>query len=557
MAWDAFGYYLYLPATFIYQDPGLHKQESWLDEVYAQYEPSPTAYQVVDITRNKRVIKYPLGKALLDAPAFLVGHLIALSTEAPADGFSWPYQRAMWIWNLLLLSAGILALLGALRSWFSDKVSAILILCIGLGTNYLLTAWLSSGLVHGVLFGLTATVLWLTAELFKKPDIKKLTALFLVLALMCVIRPTEVFIVFIPALFLLPKYFTHLRANWKWAKFFQVILPGFLVGMLQLVYWKYTSNQWFFYSYNNAGEGLDFWQPHTLDFLFSFRKGWLVYSPLFILLIPGLFALFKWKKSLFWPVLVFFSLFLWISSSWSNWWYAESFGQRAMVQIYPILAVILGALLVQWRYKIKILVLAFASLCVVLNLFQSWQFLKGVLDPSRITSSYYWEVFGKTDVPEGAYDMLLIDRNMGGARAWEGSDGYHISPLVTNLESGAHFFPEGSYYLVESHWPVDSLLIGDHFWVRARVTLRVDSAHSSGDSPKIVLATYAKHNDASYGYLALEVFPLNGVCDTSLYFLSPEPTRNGDHYYFQIWNPEGVPIVLEKLELSHLSPSEN
>ena len=45
LTWDVFGYYLYLPATFIHDDPGL-KDRAWLDEVMAKYDPSATLYQL-------------------------------------------------------------------------------------------------------------------------------------------------------------------------------------------------------------------------------------------------------------------------------------------------------------------------------------------------------------------------------------------------------------------------------------------------------------------------------------------------------------------------------
>lgn len=546
MAWDAFGYYLYLPATFIYDDPSLNKQNDWLPSIYAHYEPSPTDYQVVDIGRNKRVIKYPLGKALVDLPAFGVGHAIASLTDAPADGFSKPYQYSLWIWNLLLLSFGVLILRATLRLLFSDKVTALLLLLICVGTNYLLTAWLSSGLVHGLLFGLHAAMLYFTFRLWKVPTQKAWMALLLVLAAMCIMRPTEVVVAVIPLGVLLPKYIAQWRSV-SISTYLKVVFPALLVGSLQLIYWKFTSNQWLFYSYNNAGEGLDLWQPHTLDFLFSFRKGWLLYTPLFILLVPGFFALFRWEKSVFWPILISFSLFLWISSSWSNWWYAESFSQRPMVQFYPTLAIVLGALWVRSGQTLKRLILVFGFVCFLLNVFQSWQFTQGILHPSRMTADYYEAIFGQTTIPERAQTLLLVDRSFsGGGQAPFDELDFQSLPVP-----GLVGVSSQELYPFETSWPMDSLLSGAHFWVRAKMSVLVEPESSSGASPKLHLSTYATHHEEVYAYQSVPWELQAGTSDTTVYFLSPEPTRQGDRYYFQLWNPNEVNLRFMAFELEY------
>ena len=96
LTWDVFGYYLYLPAGFIHDDPAL-QDRAWLDEVMTTYEPSSTLYQLVDGPDGKRVIKYSSGMAVLYAPFFFVAHVLADPLGFPADGFSAPYQLAITI----------------------------------------------------------------------------------------------------------------------------------------------------------------------------------------------------------------------------------------------------------------------------------------------------------------------------------------------------------------------------------------------------------------------------------------------------------------------------
>ena len=56
----------------------------------------------------------------------------------------------------------------------------------------------------------------------------------------------------------------------------------------QMVYWKLHTGNLLFYTY---GEEKFFWNdPKVLEGLFSFRKGWLVYSPLMLLSLTGIFV---------------------------------------------------------------------------------------------------------------------------------------------------------------------------------------------------------------------------------------------------------------------------
>ena len=144
LTWDVFGYYLYLPATFIHHDIAL-QDHTWLDDVMTHYEPSSTFYQLV--------IKYSAGMAVLYAPFFLIAHLSAPLLGYPADGFSLPYQFIIAFGCLLYALLGLSVLRKVLLHFFSDGWTAVLIALIVLGTNYLqLTVWDGTLLTHTPLF---------------------------------------------------------------------------------------------------------------------------------------------------------------------------------------------------------------------------------------------------------------------------------------------------------------------------------------------------------------------------------------------------------------------
>src|SRR5690554_4799711 len=91
LTWDVSGYYMYLPAAFIYKDI---KQCRFQDEVLQEYQPTFDFQQAFKHEPSGNyVFKYPIGQAIQMAPFFAVGHLwAAQSPEYKADGFSFPYQ---------------------------------------------------------------------------------------------------------------------------------------------------------------------------------------------------------------------------------------------------------------------------------------------------------------------------------------------------------------------------------------------------------------------------------------------------------------------------------
>src|SRR5262249_31399246 len=155
------------------------------------------------------------------------------------------------------------------------------------------------------------------------------------------------------------------------------------------------------------------------------------YTPTMMLAIVGFYFLFKHRSGLFWPVFIFFLLNLYVVSSWSCWWYAGSFGQRAMVDCYPLMLLPLGALLEDLlpNKTANRLLLGGLALFTVLNLFQSWQYSAGIIDSSRMTGKYYARIFGKTSVTDADRKLLMIARSTGEAEVFSDEADYRSRVL--------------------------------------------------------------------------------------------------------------------------------
>ena len=94
LTWDVFGYYLYLPATFIHHDFML-TDISWIHDVMKTHEISGTLYQLSRGPDGNTMYFFLMGMSILYSPFFFIGHIIAYLTDSPMDGFSEPYHTPL------------------------------------------------------------------------------------------------------------------------------------------------------------------------------------------------------------------------------------------------------------------------------------------------------------------------------------------------------------------------------------------------------------------------------------------------------------------------------
>ncbi|CAN5910266.1 hypothetical protein BH11BAC7_BH11BAC7_00200 [soil metagenome] len=412
IAYDTYGYYLHLPAVIIHKDPGI-ENKIWLDSLNSNYQKDRPWYQAWPGEKGRMVNVYTVGIAIMWSPFFLCGHFIAGLSDYPQDGLSPPYQIMIVIAGLFYAILGMLLLRRLLLKFVPDKIAALVLVLIGFGTNLFHYATYDNTMPHILLFAFDTLIILLTISWHEKPEKRTAFFLGLTLALVTISRPSEIVWVLVPVFWGVSNWRTFIEK----IRFFRTHLSHIfclgtgllLIGLLQPLYWKYTSGHWF---YNNHVEGFDFFHPFTWKVLFSYKKGWLLYTPMMILAIGGFIVLFKTHRKLFVPVFIFFLANLWFISSWECWWYAGSFGQRPFVQSYGIMAIPL-AFFIEWIKLNKLLKWIGGVLImffVFLNLFQVWQLVHGIIHPVFMTEKYYWKVFLKTEFDPLAIRYLEIDR---------------------------------------------------------------------------------------------------------------------------------------------------
>jgi len=175
---------------------------------------------------------------------------------------------------------------------------------------------------------------------------------------------------------------------------------------LQLFYWKFATGKWFYDTYGD--DGFLFNSPQILDFLFSFRKGFFVYTPIMLFALFGLIPLHKINRLLFYATVLIFSAAVYVLSSWLFWSYGICWGMRPMIDFYAILSLPMAASFSVMQSGIKKFIkYALIVLLILLNLFQTWQYKNGLIHFDDMSREAYFKGFLQTTTPSVEwYDAL-------------------------------------------------------------------------------------------------------------------------------------------------------
>jgi len=574
ISWDTFGYYLYLPATFIHNDPGLF-DTGFVEEALENYKGSVTFYQASPGPKGGMIIKYSPGLALLFLPGFALAHMVAMASAFPADGFSLPYQYSIFFTSLLFALFGLFTIRKLLLKFFSDLIVALLLALLFAGTNLFYVS-VNHALVHNFLFALYALLLWLVMHWHETPNTRLSVFLGLTMGLIIVIRPSDAICVLIPLLW---GVFKKESLKWKVklvAKHLRQIFIGFLTMTIpilpQLIYWKVFTGSFLYYSYDNPGEGLDFLIPNTWDVLFSFRKGWLIYTPVMIFAIYGFKYVYEKRRDLFFPLAIFAAINLYLVSSWTTWWYAGSFGHLAMVQSYAIMALPLGYFLVSikdmkkiWRQALIFLLGFF----LLLNLFQTWQYFNGIIHPDSMTKPYYKAVFGRISPPdEEMKSLLLVQRSLDVDDPFPNPEDYYLyRTFEMDFDGDQWINPEGipsekvrdviilspaQPFSPALEIPYNRLTVADHAFLKVRGNVFIEE--NPADNPFTLVVTF-DHKGGNYKYRGLDVEKYGqeiivGQWNTiETIYLTPEPRRRTDELRAFFWLRGQKPLPVEEIKV--------
>ena len=390
---DGRGYYAYLPAIFIYDDLNFE----WFQEVEVDNISNPgLTYYFVYPTENGTVNRYFCGEAVLLLPFFLLAHLWCIITGSPPTGYSFPYMIMLAIAAIFYFMLGLIFVRKLLRSLGMSPISIIVSLfALGLGTNLWYYTIREMSMSHVYSFSMVAVFAYLIHRYFSTFDAKKLILAAGFMGLIVLIRPVN-------ALVLLAS---PLLAG-SWSKFIDgakaffskpILIAGTasivlaLFSLQLIVYYIQTGHFWV-YSYDD--EGFNWLSPEAINFMFSYKKGWFVYTPLAFLFVLSSFA--WWKKLDRFKMLTYLGFtvaVVYVLSSWWMWYYGGSFGCRPIIEFYPILILPFATILTRMKPIWWLVVLPAVAFGVWLNQGQSFQYIIGSMHWDSMDKEFYWRIF--------------------------------------------------------------------------------------------------------------------------------------------------------------------
>lgn len=409
---DGGGYYAYLPAHFIYKDYS-----------YAFFNAHGLdAKEFTQEIGGKTLNKYAIGVAILQTPFFLLGHYAASnSSNYKPDGFSLPYKQWIIIGTLFYIGLALFFLRAVLLRYFPDYVTALTLIILVCGTNLLYYATYEGTMSHVYSFFLFSVLIYLTTKWQQSKKAYYLVGIGFCVGLIGCVRLTNLVVVLL-ALFWGISAIKDIKNSFSlfWHHRYWVLagVAAVLIGLFpQLLNCKWQTGVWTINLYNN--ESFYWTEPLAGRVLFSFRKGWFVYSPLMFMGLIGFVWLRQYCKDAFFAILIFFLVNLYVVSSWWCWWYGGGFGMRALVETGAFWSMPVAACIyrISQTEVIKYFFTALLPIFLLLNLLQTYQYARGVIHYESMNRQSYFDVLGYLP-PVSEKVMEKRDKHLNQAETW-------------------------------------------------------------------------------------------------------------------------------------------
>ncbi len=329
---DKAGYYIFLPATFIYGFDG--------NKLPADISVKTGDGFAVD-SLGRIISKYPVGVAFMQVPFFIAFHLLADPLGYTPDGFSIIYHRMIDVSAVAWLICGLWFLWLYIRRYLKPFTSFLTLMVIFLGTNLYYYALKDTGMSHVYSFALFSILLFNASRYNDKSSLLNVIVIGATGGAILAVRPVNV--VFLLLVLIIWWLVSGRPRRIRLLHLFIMFSTGLVILLPQLIYYKYLSGSFFYYSYQH--EGFDYlFSPKVFNLWFAPNNGLFLYSPI---ILAGMAGLYFMRKKLYGESFVTGLGFLFISyifASWWSWSYGCGYGSRPFVEYYVLMALPLGFL---------------------------------------------------------------------------------------------------------------------------------------------------------------------------------------------------------------------
>lgn len=563
---DGSGHYAYLPSLIIYQSVNF-------EDVYnLEKQHKSTDYMGHNYHKHGSVLinKFSAGTALLQLPFFLFGILLSIIFGLPVDGYNIVFQYSVAMSTLFWSGLGLIYFVKLARIYNVKLAYTWMMAAAGLfGTNLFFYIFVQPSFSHAYSFSLISMFLYYSKMVFVVYKKRYVLIASFLLGLIVLVRPVNLIIIAsLPFIAGTPQNFINAIKQ----KLTNIdVLPAVLLFLVaispQLIINYLQTGSIILYGYKN--EGFYFSDPQIINFLFSYKKGWFVYSPLFLLLFPAVIYLWRRQSVYAFAAFVLFLLIqVYVFSSWWNWYYGDSFGMRPLVDYYGLYFLVIALLLYNISYKwVKIVVVVFVLIVTVLNVVQSYQYSVGIIHPDSMTKKAYWHVFFKV---EEKFKRVIS----GGDETFYGKlhekpffitnnyiddfdDGWTI-PIKTKAENAysdslsviqdqEHIYSPSFKFII-----VDTLVGYNNIYVRFKTQFYEFTQNAALKAVFVVDFTDTSGNNVFYKTFPVKQLP-DDVVDVwqlgSIGFKLPVISPNVAFIKFYIWNVEKHNYLLDDISL--------
>lgn len=373
---------------------------------------------------GRRINFGTVGCAILWAPFYAVGDVVARVGGWEVNGFSKPYVAAVAygsaVYGFLAL---VLAILAARRLGYNAFTAAV---AIWLGTPLLFYMYVAPPFSHACsAFGVALfTYVWIRVR--ERWSVRGLAALGAAGALMAMVREQDVFFVLGPALDFGLSAFGALgpKASQSPKPKAQNLIAG--AATFAVVFTPqaaaYLILNGHLGPHSSVGRKMNWMAPHALEVLFSPEHGFFVWTPLALIAIAGLVALFIPPEGVIPPegasyrsekgndlvvsafrrkrqaavcLLLMVALQIYVGGSVESWTVAGAYGQRRFIALTTVMVIGLAALQYglksiaarppsRTRFGVPGLLWGVAALAVYWNLALIAEFSIGLMDRQRL-----------------------------------------------------------------------------------------------------------------------------------------------------------------------------
>jgi hypothetical protein len=410
---DMDNYYSYLPTFITHHDWGFTKNRK--------------GYWLEYFENGRACNKYTMGVALIELPGYLTGIALEKITGNATEGYGPLYLKTIVLFILGYVLTGYFFLWKVLLRFATPLIAGFTLLALFFCSNLYCYTFLYPFMPHASMFALNCILIYLTIRWYESAKIKHLYLIALLFGLSVLIRPSNFTVAIIPALWGVFSFNTLKQRILFWKK---LPLLNIMIAMLlfllpyslQILHWKYVTGEFLYDGYN--GESFFLSDPKLFKQWFSFRTGWLIYSPFMVFSVFGFITLYRYFKPAFYSIVIYTVVTFYLLSCWWAWSFAGSFGMRAYIDSYGFLAIPLATFLNYCKIR-KVVISGLAFLAVttgIMNIVQTSQYKITIIHWSDNTFETYKLVFMKkslTDEERALQGKMLVPYDIEKAKKGE------------------------------------------------------------------------------------------------------------------------------------------